>query len=81
MSGRDPLLERLWGASGLVFHATLLGGVVAAVAGLSASAWILAGALGGVVAAHLAIAAVSYRRTMRRPWPAVAPLPPDDEDW
>ncbi len=40
-----------------------------------AGAWLLLAAVTGLVAAHLAISLVAYRRVMRRPWPQVAPLP------
>ena len=62
-----------------MLQAVLLLGVLLAVSEERAGAWLLLAAVTGLVALHLAISVVAYRRIMRRPWPAVAALP--DEDW
>jgi hypothetical protein len=78
---RDPDLITLWNTLSRVFMGLLLAGAVAALADLRVAAWALALAgLTGIVASHLGISAVAYRRTMRREWPQVEPLPADD-DW
>ena len=38
-------------------------------------------ALGSLVVAQVTISLRHYRRVMARPWPEVAPLPDDDDDW
>jgi uncharacterized membrane protein YoaK (UPF0700 family) len=80
MTFSDAALVRLWGRLGNVMTGLILLGALGAVAGWRPSAWLLVGALTAVVAGHLAISAVAYRRTMRREWPRVEPLP-DDDDW
>ena len=35
----------------------------------------------GLLRTHLFIGVSAYRQTMKRPWPAVQPLPEDDDDW
>ena len=55
-------------------------GLAAVVTESRASAWILVAAVTLLFVARLATGIVSYRRTMSRPWPHVAPLP-DDDDW
>jgi O-antigen/teichoic acid export membrane protein len=42
---------------------------------------VIAASLGLLVASQVTIAVVHYRRTMRRPWPAVEPIADDDDDW
>ncbi|MDQ3066937.1 MAG: hypothetical protein M3R12_07290 [Actinomycetota bacterium] len=80
MHGRgENGLERLWRLSGLVFQVPLAVGAIAAVAGWRPSALLIFCALAGLVASHVAISVVSYRRTMRRPWPRVEPL--HDDPW
>ena len=73
-------LDRLWSRSGLVFQAVLLVGILLAIRDERAGAWLLLAAVTGLVAAHLAISLVAYRRVMRRPWPLVAPLADDWDD-
>ena len=80
MTSSDATLVRLWGWLGNVTTGLILVGGLLAVAGWRPSAWLLVGALGAVVTGHLAISAVAYRRTMRREWPRVEPLPDDDDD-
>ena len=46
--------------------------------------WGAFAALGAIViefVVYLIAAVVTYRRTMRRPWPKVAPAENDDDDW
>jgi hypothetical protein len=73
-------LDRLWSTGGLVLQAVLLLGVLLAVSEERGGAWLLLAAVTGLVALHLAISVVAYRRVMRRPWPAVAPLSDDWDD-
>ena len=40
----------------------------------------LAGVL-GMFATRLVVGIVSYRQTMRRPWPKVPPIEDDDDEW
>jgi len=73
-------LNGLWRQIDVAFTALLLIGVFVALGGSRTGAWLLLAALAGLVAGHLAISVVSYRRTMSRPWPAVQPLH-DDPLW
>jgi len=77
MDASRETLERLWSTTGILFQAVLLVGVVAAVAEHQVGAWLLLLAVTGLVATHLAISFVAYRRIMRRPWPQVRSL----DDW
>jgi hypothetical protein len=60
------------------------GGALAVTAGLALAgwrfaAWLMVAAAGVGVVANVALSVAKYRRTMRRAWPAVAPVP--DDDW
>ncbi len=70
----------LWRQLDVAFAALLLLGAFVAAGGSELGAWLLLAGLVGLVAGHTAISIVAYRRTMSRPWPAVAPLPDDDWD-
>ena len=76
----DATLVRLWGRVGNVTTTLILVGALGALSGWRPSAWLLVAALTAVVAGHLVISAIAYRRTMQREWPRVEPLP-DDDDW
>lgn len=80
MSATRTSLDRLWSSGGLALQAVLLLGALLAVSDERAGAWLLLVALTALVALHLVISVVAYRRIMRRPWPQVAPLPDDDWD-
>jgi hypothetical protein len=67
----------LYALTQFVFYVGLLAGV--AFKSRSAMYTALA-ALAAVFTMHLVAAAIEYRKTMRRPWPKVAPLPDDDDD-
>ena len=58
----------------------VISGVLALALDSAAAAWVAVASLGLAAAAQIAIAVIAYRRTMRRPWPQVAPLPDDDWD-
>jgi len=73
-------LDGLWRQLDVAFAALLLVGAFVAAGGWRTGAWLLLGAMVGLVASHLTISVVSYRRTMRRPWPQVEPLR-DDPVW
>lgn len=76
---RSDGLDGLWHVLGTLVTGGIVIGAFAAVAGWGPSAWILVGLVAAAVAGHVAIAAVRYRRIMRRPWPKVEPL--TDDDW
>jgi hypothetical protein len=79
-AARDPGLTLTWRLATLGFDVVAVVAGIAALARWSPSAWILVTALGAMVAIHVGVGAIAYRRTMRRPWPAVRPLA-DDDDW
>jgi ABC-type thiamin/hydroxymethylpyrimidine transport system permease subunit len=58
----------------------VVAGTVGVLTGARSGAWVIVGGLCLGSASSIAIALVAYRRTMRRPWPQVAPLA-DDDDW
>jgi hypothetical protein len=79
-AARDTGLQIAWRLLDAVGTAVLLAGLWPAAAGWRPAAWILVGAVTALVGGHIWISAAAYRRTMRRPWPRVEPLP-DDDDW
>jgi hypothetical protein len=64
-----------------VFMVLIVAGVISGLAGWRPAAILLVGAIVVRVATHLTASAITYRRTMRRPWPAVSPLSDEDDDW
>jgi len=78
-SGGDDGLHTLWAVVDGLCTAAMLAAAPAAVAGWRPAAWILAGVVAAFVASHVVISTVAFRRTMRRPWPRVEPVP--DDDW
>ena len=78
-AGRDRGLARAWRWLDAVAAGALWTGVLLAFAVWEPAAWLVAGTVGVLVAGHVAIAAVAYRRVMRRPWPHVERVPFDDD--
>jgi hypothetical protein len=71
----------LYGLSLGVFQALLVVGAYGAAAGWGAGAYLLVVAFLQLLAVHLAVGVVGYRRAMHGGrWPLVLPLD-DDEDW
>jgi hypothetical protein len=66
-----------WSLANFVLCGSLLAGLLfeSQRAGLIAIAAFVA-----MLSMHFLLAVVEYRRTMRRAWPKVAPLPDDDDD-
>ena len=60
---------------------TLVVGIFAAAAGHRWGAFAALGAIAVEFVVYLVAAIVIYRRTMRRPWPKVAPAEDDDDEW
>jgi len=60
--------------------ALLLGGLFTAMAGVRIGACLLLAGLGVQLLRDLIVGVTSYRETMHRPWPQVAPVL-DDDDW
>jgi hypothetical protein len=79
--GNDRRAFRLW----TLARDTAVLGIIAGVgiafvdAGVGAAVVVIAAA--GLVVSQIWIALTHYLRVMARPWPAVAPLPDDDDDW
>ena len=78
MHAPSDTLTRLWRLAAQLFGAVMAAAACAALAGWRPAAWILPSALAALLATHLGVSAVAYRRTMRREWPKVAPVPDDD---
>jgi hypothetical protein len=76
---RGHVLAWLWSAIA-VAAAVPIAAVLLALAGLRSAAVILVALVAVPVVWHVSTAVVTYRRTMRRPWPQVDPLPFDDDD-
>jgi hypothetical protein len=55
-------------------------GLLTALAGWELGASVAVAALVGVLASHVVVGALAYRRVMSRPWPDVPPVV-DDDDW
>jgi hypothetical protein len=80
MVARESGLHLVWSLATIGFDVVAGVAAIAALASWDPSAWILVTALGALIAIHVAVGAIAYRRTMRCPWPAVQPVP-DDDDW
>jgi hypothetical protein len=65
----------------LLLDVAIFAGAWAAVTIWHPGAFLVLGGIVGLVACHLAVGIWAYRRTMRRPWPRVAPLEDGDDDW
>ena len=73
-------MRRLWLLSLPVYDAVFLACALAAVfAGWRPAAFVIVAAFTMLLAVHLLVGAVAYRRVMNRPWPRVRPLDDDDE--
>ena len=68
-------------AGGVVAVAAMDAGVILALTGGRAGAWLVLALVVVWFLLRLVIGVVAYRRVMRRPWPPVAPLENDDDDW
>jgi hypothetical protein len=75
----QPLGNWFVGAGYALTMALLLGGLFIAMAGARVGAYLLLAGLGLQLTGDLAFGLLSYRNTMQRPWPQVAPL--TDDDW
>ena len=73
--------EQLWRLARQGLVALLVAGALLALVDGKLGAALIGVALGSLVAAQVTIAFRHYRRVMSRPWPAVAPLGDDDDDW
>jgi hypothetical protein len=78
--GQDDGLVRLWNIVDTASKVLVVVGGAGALAGWKTAAWMLVAGVAGAAVGHLAIGLAAYRRTMRGPWPRVAPMP-DDDDW
>jgi hypothetical protein len=75
----ERALDAVWRAA-LVATGGALGLTAAlALAGWRFAAWLMVAAAVVGVVTNVALSVAKYRRTMRRAWPAVAPVP--DDDW
>jgi hypothetical protein len=79
--GTERRTARLWVLARDGSLAAILAGVGLAFASAGAGAAVIAAAACVLVVSQIWIALAHYRRVMARPWPAVAPLPDDDDDW
>jgi hypothetical protein len=70
---------RIWASTDSFALLALLVGLYGGGLGWRPAAWILLGALTLRIGSHLVIGTIAYRRTMRREWPAVEPVPFDDD--
>lgn len=58
-----------------------VGGLYAALLGFRPGAYIALAGFTFTFLVHLVIGVIEYRRVMSRPWPQVAPIVEDEEDW
>jgi hypothetical protein len=63
-----------------VWLVLLVVGGYSAVFGWRPGGFLMLAGVCGMIGGHLVVGVVEYRRTMRRPWPAVSPLD-DEDDW
>jgi hypothetical protein len=73
--------EQLWRLARQGLVSLLVVGALLSLVDGKLGAALVGVALGSLVAAQVAIALRHYRRVMARPWPTVAPLADDDDDW
>jgi hypothetical protein len=74
-------IDLIWRVARQALVTMTVVGVLLAFVDADVGVAVIATSLGLLVAAQVTIAVVHYRRTMRRPWPAVEPLTDDDDDW
>lgn len=79
MSRREESLARVAGLAETLWTVLLLVGAVSAVF-WQPGLWLMLAGFVGLVAGHLAIGVAGYRSVMRRSWPSVEPIDPDDDD-
>jgi hypothetical protein len=72
---------RLWYLLRETSFLGLFAGVGIAFLDAGAGAVVIVGAATLLVVSQVWISLGHYRRVMARPWPAVKPLPDDDDDW
>jgi hypothetical protein len=75
-----PLGTAVVGIGYVLALALLFAGLFAAMTGTRIGAFVLLAGLGIQLGCDLGLGVLSYRSTMRRPWPKVAPIV-DDDDW
>jgi hypothetical protein len=73
--------HQLWSLARQGLVTLLVVGALLALIDGEAGAALVGVALGSLVVAQVTISLRHYRRVMARPWPAVAPLSDDDDDW
>ena len=73
--------RQLWSLARQGLVALLVVGALLALVDGTLGATLIGIALGSLVLAQVTISLRHYRRVMARPWPAVAPLADDDDDW
>ena len=73
--------HQLWSLARQGLATLLVVGALLALVDGRAGAALVGVALGSLVVAQVTISLRHYRRVMARPWPAVAPLSDDDDDW
>jgi len=73
--------HQLWSLARQGLVTLLVVGALLALVDGRAGAALVGVALGSLVVAQVTISLRHYRRVMARPWPAVAPLSDDDDDW
>lgn len=74
-------MQRLWTVTRQALAALVAVGVLVAFVDANVGFALVVASAGALVAAQVTIAFLHYRRTMRRTWPKVEPLPDDDDDW
>jgi len=81
-STQNEEMERGVAAARVLYNAAFFAMVAGLYGGFfwHPAAFIALGGLIGRLVMHHVIGIVAYRRSMRRPWPHVAPLN-DDDDW
>jgi hypothetical protein len=77
----DRRTARLWVVAREGSLVAILIGVGVAFLDAGVGASVIAAAACVLVVSQIWISLSHYRRVMARPWPPVAPLPDDDDDW
>jgi hypothetical protein len=72
---------QLWSLARQALVALIVVGALLALVDSTLGAALVGVALGSLVVAQVTISLRHYRRVMARPWPVVAPIADDDDDW
>lgn len=78
MAATETPLSKAWTLTPHVCGAVMLVGIYGALMNWRIGAYLAVAGVFGMIAGHVVIGLIAYRRVMARPWPKVPPLSNDD---